>query len=78
MTSGSGFEREVMYRLSKIDQQFDRLGASIDQSRDTMANEISNLKVEIGMLKVKSGLWGAAAGLVPAALLVIYEILKGA
>lgn len=71
-----GWERYQERVLSEIHD----LKADVKSIRSDIAqihmNEITELKVEIAMLKIKSGLWGAAAGLLPAGLLVAYEILK--
>jgi len=34
------------------------------------------MQVEIAMLKVKAGVWGLIAGLIPAAVLFIYTLVK--
>ncbi len=45
----------------------------IDAKLDKLNKDMS---VEIAMLKVKSGLWGAMAGVIPAALILIYQLLR--
>lgn len=70
----SRFERVIVYRLDKLDQDLVGVRTEISKLRD---DEISKLKIELAMLKVKSGVWGAAAGFLPAALVVIYLVLSG-
>lgn len=41
-----------------------------------LQEEVNLCRVEIGMLKVKSGFWGAVGGMVPAAIAIIFMLLK--
>lgn len=70
----SRFERVIVYRLDKLDES---LVGVRQELHDIRNDEIARLKVDIAMLKVKSGLWGAAAGFIPAALVVAYVLLGG-
>lgn len=70
----SGYQRLVLGRLDQLDKKVEQLG---DDIHAMQREDINSLKIEVAMLKVKAGIWGAAAGLLPAALFVGFEIMKG-
>ena len=41
-----------------------------------MDDKIDRLRTDISTLKVKSGLWGAAAGIVPAAVAIVWMLVR--
>jgi len=49
----------------------------LEKNMSKIYEAITELKVEIAMLKVKSGVWGLLGGLIPAAIAIIYILLKG-
>lgn len=74
MTPGNGwgrYEERVLSELIDLKADMKALAREIN---DLKQGELSKLKVEVAMLKVKSGLWGAAAGFVPAAVIVALQL----
>ena len=71
----SGYQRLVLSRLDTLDNKVEQLGEDIHEMQ---RDDINALKIEVAMLKVKAGIWGAAAGLLPAALFVGYQLLGSA
>ena len=70
----SGYQRLVLGRLDALDKKVEMLA---DDIHEMQREDINALKIEVAMLKVKAGIWGAAAGLLPAALFVGYQIIGG-
>lgn len=49
----------------------------IERKVDDQAEAMVKMRVEIAMLKVKSGLWGAAAGFLPALIVMGAIFVRG-
>ena len=50
---------------------------SNETDHKAIMDELNKIRVEIATLKVKSGVWGAVAGLIPAALFLLFLLLRG-
>ena len=74
---GNGWPRYETLVLDKLNALGNDVKALERQIADLQSQEIGQLKVEVAMLKVKSGLWGAAAGFLPASLLVAFQLMQG-
>lgn len=73
-TGGNGwgrYEERVLSELIDLKNDVKALSREINNLKQ---DEISKIKVEVAMLKVKSGLWGAAAGFIPAAVIVALQL----
>ena len=69
MPDTNGWSRHELLVLSSLSR--------IEKKVDDQAKEISELGAEISMLKVKSGLWGAAAGFLPALIIMGAVLVRG-
>ena len=63
--SWESWSKHVLAELKRLSECYGRMDSKIDK-----------LAVDMAMLKVKSGVWGAIAGIIPAALVIIYLLLK--
>ena len=57
--------KHVLKELERLNECYERLHT-----------DVAGIKTDIATLKVKSGMWGAIAGMVPAAIYIIYSLLK--
>lgn len=58
----NSYQRLVLDKLQGLDSDVKHI----------RVKDIPGLQVEIAALKVKAGIWGAVAGLIPAALAIMY------
>ena len=66
MENGFGeYRREILYRLDSIEEKMDDLNSRFEK-----------LEKEFLMHRVKASLWGAAAGSLPVALGILYQLVK--
>jgi len=65
----NGWSRWEALVLDKLD--------SLERGQAETRKELGDVRVEIGVLKVKSGLWGAAAGLIPAVAIILWNLVTG-
>lgn len=72
----NGWSQYQKLVLAKLESLEDEVKETREQIASLSNTEVRNLQIEVAMLKVKSGLWGAAAGFVPAALFVAYELIS--
>jgi len=69
MSNGdNSWERYQNLVIKELDRYGDELGK--------VRKELEQLRVEIAMLKVKSGLWGAAAGTIPAIVVLLLKVIQ--
>ncbi len=52
--------------------ELERLNEGQEETRD----EVRAIRTDIATLKVKSGLWGAAAGVIPAAIAIVWMLVR--
>ena len=55
----------------------DEMQRSIVASREETQKAIAACNVEIGMLKVKASIWGIVGGSIPAAIAILFMLVKG-
>lgn len=60
------WSRHVLVELNRLNNNYERLNEKIDQ-----------VCLDVATVKVKAGVWGAIAGIIPAALVAFYLMLKG-
>lgn len=60
------YEKLVLGKLNDLTDQVEKLDEKVTATR-----------IDIATLKVKSGLWGAVAGVLPAAGVVAFVLVKG-
>lgn len=70
------WSNHVLIQLDKQDDCHKELKKDQIKFEKHMAEELKKIAVQLESLKIKSGLWGAAAGLIPAAVAVLYILLK--
>ena len=63
----------IMYRLNELKAGQEKQ----DERLASLADEVTKLREEVAGLKVKSGVWGGVAGIVPAAIAIVWSLLKG-
>jgi hypothetical protein len=60
--------------MTTTDKQFEWLRGSHEKLQES----VSLLREDVAALKVKAGVWGLIAGAIPAAVLIILLLIKGA
>lgn len=69
-------QHELDRRVQSLDERMDtRIGTVQNRINDIQAADIGELKTEVALLKLKAGVWGAFAGMIPAAILVLYQVM---
>jgi hypothetical protein len=70
---GSQYQRLLLAELERHSEQMQALDTKVNEIRQ---KDLADIKVQIAMLQIKSGLWGAAAGMLPALLLLLTKYLS--
>lgn len=71
-------QSDIDGRVEKLDDRMDsRIGGVQTRISELQSAEIGTLKTEVALLKLKAGVWGALAGMLPATVLVLYQIVSG-
>lgn len=69
-------QHDIDRRVQNLDERMDnRIGTVQNRINDIQAADIGELKTEVALLKLKAGVWGALAGMIPAAVLVLYQVM---
>jgi len=76
MVPRNGWNSYQKLVLDKLDEHSESLKSLGDEMNSIRIKDVPALQVEIAMLKIKAGMWGAIAGMVPAALAVVYIWLQ--
>lgn len=74
LTLQNDFDRRVEALDDRMDQRIGGVQARINEIQSA---EIGDLKTEVALLKLKAGVWGALAGMLPASVLILYQITSG-
>ena len=83
-TGGNGewneYRRLLLHELGSINQRLDKLEGMVGDLGNQRAEDGKAVWTEIAIirteLKIKSGLWGLLGGAIPAAIALIYILLK--
>lgn len=71
-------QEDVDRRIESLDNRIDgRIGAVQSRINELQHAEIGELRTEVALLKLKAGVWGAMAGMVPAGVLILYQLVQG-